>query len=308
VRLKLFAAWLVATALAMACSWGAPARPDDATNGGSTSSGGSSFPPAGDGSGLDPLDASPNSGAIVLIADGPSHGPREHEYRAGTLLLQAMLEQSPGVVARVLPAFPDDLTPLRGARAIILMTSGAEAHPLLVGKRADLLDFQLRQQQQPIGFAAIHFSTYPLEPLTPRLITWAGGAFGPQSIYAEWDASFDTLPSHPITQGVAPFSVRDEIYYRIQFSDAGAVTPILRAAHPSNEAGQTETVAWTWERAGGGRSFSYTGMHYHDRWAMDPLRRLIVNAILWVAGYDVPEAGAPIAMDAALINQNLDPK
>jgi hypothetical protein len=303
---------LAAAMLAIAsCDWGNPARPSDPELHGSTPAGsGSNF--VGDAAGDDDVSVNaPNAGAIVLIGDAPSHGKREHEYRAGTILLKTMLEETPGVVARTLPSFPDSPLLLSGARAIILMAGGAEAHPLLVGKRAELLDAQLKRTN--VGYAAIHFSTYPLEPLTPRVLQWAGGAFGPASVYAEWDASFDTLPDHPITHGVPPFSLRDEIYYQLLFAndagagaDAGGVTPILRALQPTSN--KVETVAWTWEREGGGRSFSYTGMHFHDRWLMDPIRRLIVNAILWVAGYDVPEAGAAVAMDPALIDQNLDQK
>lgn len=291
----------------LACDWGRPAQPEEPSLHGSPPGPGSNF--VGDAAGDDDAAVNaPNAGAIVLIGDAPSDGKREHEYRAGTILLKAMLEETPGVVARTLPSFPDTPLLLSGARAIILMTNGAAAHPLLVGTRADLLDAQLRRN---IGYVAIHSSTYPLPPLTPRVLQWAGGAFGPESVYTEWDASFESLPEHPITHGVPPFTVRDAIYYQMQFAndagaDAGGVTPILRSVQPTS--GTVETVAWTWEREGGGRSFSYTGMHYHDRWLTEPIRRLIVNAILWVAGYDVPEAGAPVVLDPRLMDQNLDPK
>ena len=34
---------------------------------------------------------------IVLIAGKPSHGPGEHEFRAGSLLLKKCLDQVPGI-------------------------------------------------------------------------------------------------------------------------------------------------------------------------------------------------------------------
>ena len=38
---------------------------------------------------------------IVLIAGVPSHGPGEHEHRAGCLLLKSGLDQVPGVTSVV---------------------------------------------------------------------------------------------------------------------------------------------------------------------------------------------------------------
>src|SRR6266404_339792 len=37
---------------------------------------------------------------IVLIAGKPSHGPGDHEFRAGCLLLQKCLNQVPGITSR----------------------------------------------------------------------------------------------------------------------------------------------------------------------------------------------------------------
>ena len=38
---------------------------------------------------------------IVFIAGPPSHGPGDHEHRAGCLLLKSCLDQVPGVTAEV---------------------------------------------------------------------------------------------------------------------------------------------------------------------------------------------------------------
>ena len=57
---------------------------------------------------------------------------------------------------------------------------------------------------------------------------------------------------------------------------------------------------------GGGRSFGFTGAHFHRNWADEDFRRVVVNAILWSAKLDVPEKGAKVAFDAADLNKNLD--
>ncbi len=41
----------------------------------------------------------------------------------------------------------------------------------------------------------------------------------------------------------------------------------------------------------GGRGFGFVGAHYHKNWHMEPFRKLILNAILWVAGAEVPAGG-----------------
>jgi hypothetical protein len=87
------------------------------------------------------------------------------------------------------------------------------------------------------------------------------------------------------------------------------VTPLLRAA-PSDEmragpyanppgpyphivevAGQRETIAWVREREDGGRGFGYTGAHFHANWDHPNARTLVLNALLWIAGAEVPPGG-----------------
>ena len=34
-----------------------------------------------------------------------------------------------------------------------------------------------------------------------------------------------------------------------------------------------------------------TGGHYHQNWAIDGFRGIVLNAIVWVAGMDVPKRG-----------------
>ena len=45
------------------------------------------------------------------------------------------------------------------------------------------------------------------------------------------------------------------------------------------------------ERPDGGRGFGFTGGHDHKNWGDPNFRKLVLNAILWTAGLDVPSAG-----------------
>ncbi len=88
------------------------------------------------------------------------------------------------------------------------------------------------------------------------------------------------------------------------------VTPILSAVPPEStrqrpdgphsgnpqvraRTGMAEVVAWTYERPGGGRGFGFTGMHTHWNWAQDSFRTCVLNALVWVAGAEVPPQGVP---------------
>ena len=63
---------------------------------------------------------------------------------------------------------------------------------------------------------------------------WLGGYFEIfWSVNPHWTAEFKTLPNHPITRGVKPFSLKDEWYYHMKFRDEmNGVTPILSALPP----------------------------------------------------------------------------
>lgn len=71
--------------------------------------------------------------------------------------------------------------------------------------------------------------------------------------------------------------------------------------------GKPETMMWAVERADGGRGFGFTGGHFHLNWQNDDQRRLILNALVWLAKLDVPAGG----IDSAAVSdteamQNLD--
>jgi hypothetical protein len=68
-------------------------------------------------------------------------------------------------------------------------------------------------------------------------------------------------------------------------------------------------MLWAVERADGGRGVGFTGGHWHRNWANDDFRRVVLNAIVWTAGMDVPETGVKSEpVTEAQLNENLDEK
>ncbi|HEY0714497.1 MAG TPA: ThuA domain-containing protein, partial [Polyangia bacterium] len=161
----------------------------------------------------------------------------------------------------------------------------------------------------------VHFP----DDFAPRILPLLGGYYSDAiSVNPIWSASFAANTTHPIRRGVPAFDSRDEWYFNIRFApETDRITPILQALPPDDlrftpdaaqHAGRRETVAWTFNRSDGGRSFGFTGGHFHDNWGNEPFRRTIVNAVLWTAGIDIPTAGAAANIDPAWLRQNLDPK
>ena len=69
-------------------------------------------------------------------------------------------------------------------------------------------------------------------------------------------------------------------------------------------------MAWAFERpAGKGRGFGFTGAHFHKNWQNDQFRKVVMNAICWTAGLEVPASGIETTTPTdEELNDNLDPK
>ena len=265
---------------------------------------------------------------IVLIAGAPSHGPGEHEHRAGCLLLKKCLDQVPGVVSEVYSnGWPSDPKALDSASTIVIYSDGGGGHPALQGNHLEILSNLMKKG---VGLACIHYATEPtLEKGETEWLQWIGGAFEVNwSVNPHWNADFAKLPRHPITQGVKPFSITDEWYFHIRFpEEMKGVTPILTAVAPEStmsrpngphegnaavreavKKGEPQHVAWAIERSDGGRGFGFTGAHFHRNWGNENFRKLVLNALLWTAKVEVPSDGVQCQLTPEDLKQNLDPK
>jgi hypothetical protein len=265
---------------------------------------------------------------IVLIAGRPSHGPGDHEFRAGCLLLQKCLNQVPGIASVVYSnGWPHEADAFEGAAAVFIYADGGGGHPAIRPERLKLLG---ELMSKGVGLGLAHYAVeVPKDKGGPEFLDWTGGYFEAYwSVNPHWDADFKELPQHPITLGVKPFKIRDEWYYHMRFREGmKGVTPILTAVPPDStrgkegdnkshggnphvfaRKGKPEHVMWVTERADGGRGFGFTGGHYHKNWGHDDFRKLILNSLLWIAKADVPAQGVECKLTSEDLNANLDPK
>ncbi|MBM4005026.1 MAG: ThuA domain-containing protein [Planctomycetes bacterium] len=96
---------------------------------------------------------------------------------------------------------------------------------------------------------------------------------------------------HPVCRGIRSFAVRDEFYYQLKrVKRPTSITPLLQATLEGN----AETIAWAWNRADGGRSFGFTGLHFHENWKLPEYRRFVAQGILWSLKLPIPEDGVKV--------------
>jgi hypothetical protein len=276
---------------------------------------------------------------IVLIAGRPSHGPGLHEFRAGTLLMQKALAGVKGVKVDVVTmGWPkktvdgqevDDNAALDGADALFIYADGGRNHPAIQGDRVKVID---ALAAKGAGLAFGHYGVeVPVGPSAEAMHRWIGGYYETNySANPMWTPKYEKFPSHPVTRGVGPFSTHDEWYFNMRWTtDAkqkSRITPLLVDTpsedvrdgpyvsprgpydHIIADKGREETMMWVYERPDGGRSFGFTGGHTHHNWGDANQRRIVLNALLWIAKVDVPARGVVDTITAEDLTVNLDPK
>jgi len=266
---------------------------------------------------------------VIFISGSPSHGPMQHEHRAGNMILADDLNKSGLDVEGILVphyGYPKDESILDDAATIVIFCTGHRGHVL----NAHLDEFDALMKKG-VGVVMVHWAT-EAEKGKPgeRFLDWMGGFCDLDwSVNPHWTPNFKDFPDHPICNGVEPFRVNDEWYYHMRFvDDAKGLTPILsdlppmdtlrrkdgpRSGNPTVRravaSGEKQHVAWAYERPDGGRGFGFTGAHNHVSWQDENFRKVVLNAILWTANVEVPKGGCPSPkVSDSRITENVDAK
>ena len=191
---------------------------------------------------------------------------------------------------------------------MVILSDGGGRHP--INKNLEEFD---ALAEKGVGLVCVHYAVeVPKGAPGDMLKKWLGGYFEVfWSVNPHWTADFKTLPKHPITRGVQPFSLKDEWYYHMKFRDRmEGVTPILSALPPADTLkrgdgphsnnphvkkissgkkrktacrmglGKAERAAWV---------LVVTGAHHHKSWDNDDFRTCVLNAIIWTAKMEVPQ-------------------
>jgi hypothetical protein len=275
---------------------------------------------------------------LVFIAGKPSHPPGMHEFRAGTLLLTKALKNVPGLVVEQHDmGWVKDEATFADADAVVIYADGGDKHPAVQDAHLETLR---KLVAKGIGYGCMHYGVeVTAQGAGKEFQDWMGGHYeNGYSCNPMWEPEFKTFPEHAVTRGVTPFQIKDEWYINMRFRPAfGEGTaaskdgqtqfvPLLVASpsdttrdgpyvHPKGpyphiqaEKGHPEAMMWCVERPDGGRGFGFTGGHFHANWGNDSFRRIVLNALTWVAKVDVPEKGVDSTVTAEDLTKNMDDK
>ncbi len=265
---------------------------------------------------------------LVIVAGRPSHPPLMHEFNAGSILLNKRLQGVPGLRTTLITnGWPESNDVFKDADAVFLYMDGGGGHPAI---RPENLAALGELMKRGVGLGCAHFAVeVPADRGGKEFRDWIGGHYEHEfSCNPIWSPTFSSLPAHPVTRGVEPFSAKDEWYFNMRFRpNHEGVVPLLVAA-PSDDVrdgpyvypqgpyahiveakGRDEIMMWAVEREDGGRGFGFTGGHFHKNWANDSFRKTVLNALLWITNVDVPKEGVEsAAVSEEELLENLDPK
>jgi hypothetical protein len=215
---------------------------------------------------------------------------------------------------------------LANTDAVFIYADGGAKHPAVVDGHLDTLRALMAKG---VSFGCGHYGVEVVpDQAGQEFKEWIGGHYENQfSCNPIWEADYKQFPEHPITRGVKPFTTKGEWYFNLRFrDDLKGLTPILVAkpsdatrdgpyvsppgpyAHIQAAKGRDEVMMWSTERADGGRGLGFTGGHFHLNWGNDQQRKLMLNALVWLAKAEVPKNGVESKVTETELRANLDPK
>lgn len=246
--------------------------------------------------------AEPPAKRVLLLGQKPDgHPPGTHEYLPGMKIVAALLAKQSGIATHIesadepWTAGPELLRKADGA--VVFLSQGAawlSADP----RRLDALSALAARQG---GLVVIHWGmgTKEVAPIEPWLKLFGGCHGGPDRRFKVLDAALAPPDKpHVITRGISALPVHEEFYYTLKFVQSTTrVEPVLQVEID----GRRETVAWAWQRPDGGRSFGFSGLHFHDNWRHEAYRRLIVHGVIWSLGREIPATGVDVSLEPPLL-------
>lgn len=233
---------------------------------------------------------------LLLVSSPPDgHPAATHEYAAGMDILARLLKPVPGLEVTIAKAEGVwKIGPELVGRSDAVVLSLTEGAKWLSADRDRLAAFQ-QLAKRGGGLGVLHWGmgTKDAEPIEAFVNLFGACHGGPDRKYQVLEKAAVSVADakHPAAAGLRGFTVREEFYYKLKLpkGDHG-VKPLFTA----EIGGAKEMVSWTWDRPDGGRSFGFTGLHFHDNWKREEYRRLIAQGVLWTLKLPIPEKGIDV--------------
>lgn len=257
--------------------------------------------------------AEPAPKRILLLGQKPDgHPAGTHEYLPGQRILKTILQRVPGVEVEIVQAddpWTDGPELLAKADGVVLFVSEGAKWISADPRRYEAFT---KLAERGGGFTGIHWGigTKDAKNIEPYVKLFGACHGGPDRKYKFTDFQV-TLPGaeHPICSGLKPFEVNEEFYFTLKRAGAadGMLTPLaeINAAAAGDISGSSSPtplmVSWAFERKDGGRSFGFSGLHYHRNWEREEYRRLMTQGVLWTTKVPVPKDGLNLSVPDSLL-------
>jgi type 1 glutamine amidotransferase len=248
---------------------------------------------------IGPSHAADKTQRILLIGQAPDgHPPGTHEYRASASLFSKMLAPMDRLQTISVSAdgdWSEGPELLDGADAAVVFVS--EGAKWLQADAKRLAAFQALAKRGG-GLICLHWGMGTRDAkFIPAWVELFGGCHGgPDRRYKVVDVKTSlATPKHPILRGVNPIEVHEEFYFKLKWAQPSEqITPLIQVPIE----GENHTVGWAWERPDGGRSFGFSGLHFHENWKLVSYQRMLAQSVRWVLKREIPTAGVRVNLDA----------
>jgi type 1 glutamine amidotransferase len=240
---------------------------------------------------LAPADAVQKKKRVLLLWQSPDGHPKDtHEYQLGQKILKRELDKFASLDVELVDAddpWKDGPKLLTKADGVVLFVSEGAKWMSADPKR--LAAFQ-ECAKRGAGLAVLHWGmgTKDAKNIAAFVDLFGGCHGGPDRKYkvVQTDAHVNAEKRHPIQFGLENFKLRDEFYYQLKFAKDDW-RPVLHV----NIDGKVHPVAWAYSRKDGGRSFGFSGLHFHENWQLPEYRRLVTQGVLWTLEVRIPKDG-----------------
>ncbi len=229
---------------------------------------------------------------ILLIGQGPDGHPRAtHEYTAAANLIARLLSRTDRLQSIVVSAdgdWAEGPELIDGADAAVVFVSQG-AH-WIQEDAARLAAFQ-KLAKRGGGLICLHWGmgTKDAKNIKAFVDLFGGCHGGPDRRYKVVDVRTKLVgESHPILRGIEPLDIHEEFYFKLKMPKSSEGFVPLIKVHIEDE---DHTVSWAWDRPDGGRSFGFTGLHFHENWQHEAYQRLMTQAVYWVLKRDPEKHG-----------------
>jgi type 1 glutamine amidotransferase len=254
---------------------------------------------------------------ILIEAAPPKHvvfvlGDHEYSGEETMPLLARELQKDARVRCTVLRSAPDqnaetDIPGLEALRSADLAVFFLRWRRLPAEQVAHI-EAYVRSGKPMIGLRTTsHAFRYPQGHPLEHWNRWAAEAFGaPPGWGADGHTHFghrsstdvEIVPgskTHPVLSGISgPFHVRSWLYrVRPKWPPKDAALLLTGTAVNPDKPAEPNPVAWIWRNPQGGRVF-FTTLGHPEDFAVEPVQRLVVNAIFWGLRIEPPRWKGPL--------------